>query len=102
MDLQIEIGRQAREEIHSVLTEDPLECAALVVQMGEDEECCGVAFEVLLVEQRNVPSEGYLIVGEQYGWPVYVSKEVAPSGASRLIINVDRASGRLAGLFMDK
>ncbi len=102
MELKIEIGRQAKQEIDSVLAEDPLDSAALVVHAGEAEECCNLGFEVLLVEKRDVPSEGYSMVGEQNGWPVYISEELTPSNPSRLIINVDRTSGRLAALFMGK
>ena len=102
MELQIVIGRQAKQEIDNVLAEDPLDSAALVVHGGDPEECCSIGFEVLLVEKGDVPSEGYLMVGEQNGWPVYVSEELTPTDPSRLIINVDRTSGRLAALFMGK
>ena len=101
MEIRVEIGKQARQEIHEALAEEPLKSAALVVHSGNPDVCCTVGFEVLLVEKRDVPSKGFVMLGEPNGWPVYVSEEITPSGSSRLIINLDRTSGRLAGIFLN-
>ena len=100
MELEIEIGRQAKQEIDGALAEDPFDNAALVVHAGEAEQCCGVGFEVVLVEKRDVPSKGYVMVGERNGWPIYIAEEITPSKPSRLVINVDRTNDRLAALFL--
>ncbi len=100
MEIQVEIGQQAKDEIDSVLAADPLEKVAMVVYADETEECCGVGFEVILVEEKEVPPLGYLRVGESNGWPVYIAEELVPSGSGRLMINVDRANSRLAALFI--
>jgi hypothetical protein len=101
MEMEIEIGRQAKEELVGALAADPIENTALVVFENECEECYGVGFEVILVEEREVPPVGYVWVGEGEGWPVYVAAAVAPSVPSRLIINVDLGNSRLAALFLE-
>ena len=102
MEMEIEIGRQAKKELDSALASDPIENAALVVFEDEAEDCCGVGFEVILVEEREVPPVGYVWVGEGGGWPVYVSQEITPAVPSRLVINVDLENSRLAALFLEK
>ena len=100
MEIQVEIGSQAKEEIDSVLAADPIENVALVVFEEEAEECCGVGFEVILVEEKEVPPLVYLRVGESNGWPVFMAEELVSSDSGRLIINVDHANSRLAALFI--
>jgi len=100
MEIQVEIGQKAKEEINSVLAADPIEKVAMVVYADEAEECCGVGFEVILVEENEVPPVGYLRVGESNGWSVYMAEELIPSDSGRLMINVDRANNRLAALFI--
>ena len=100
MEISVEIGKQAKREIDEALAEEPMEGAALVIQGGDPEECCTVGYEVVLVEKRDVPSKGYVIIGEKNGWPIYIAEEIAPSKPSRLVINVDRTNDRLAALFL--
>ena len=100
MEIQVEIGQKAKEEINSVLAADPLEKVAMVVYADEAEECCGVGFEVILVEEKEVPPLGFIRVGEPNGWAVYMAEELLPSDSGRLMINVDRANSRLAALFI--
>ena len=102
MEVEIEIARQAKEEIDSVLAAEPLHKVAMVVYVDEEEECCGVGFEVILVEEKEVPPLGYLRVGESNGWSVYIAEELLPSESGRLMINVDRANSRLAALFLGR
>ncbi len=100
MEIHVEIGKQAKQEIAEALVEEPLEGAALVIHSGDPEVCCTVGFEVVLVEKRDVPSKGYVMVGEKNGWPIYIAEEITPSKPSRLVINVDRTNDRLAALFL--
>lgn len=100
MEIQVEIGPQAKEEIYGALAADPIENVALVVFVDEKEECCGVGFEVILADEKEVPPVVYLRVGESNGWPVYMAEELVPSDSGRLMINVDRANSRLAALFI--
>ncbi|HEX9880307.1 MAG TPA: hypothetical protein VGB25_08955 [Candidatus Binatia bacterium] len=102
MELELEIRKAAENEIRGALAEVPLEKAALVVRGGGDEECCTVGFDVLLVERKEIPAEGYRLVGSQNGWPVYVEAGLVPPDPSRLVINVDRVNERLAAIFLGK
>ncbi len=101
MEIKIEIGRQAKEEIEIALAADRLETVAIVVYANEDDECCEAALDVIVVEEEEIPPLDYLKVGEANGWPVYLAAELSPPESVRLIINVDRANSRLAALFLE-
>lgn len=101
MEIKIEMGGQAKEEIDIALAADRLEKVAIVVYADDEDECCDAVLDVIVVEEKEVPPLVYLKVGEANGWPVYLPAELSPPESVRLVINVDRANSRLAAVFLD-
>ncbi|NIO11085.1 MAG: hypothetical protein GTO40_24955 [Deltaproteobacteria bacterium] len=101
MEIKIEMGGRAKEEITIALAAERLQNAAIVVFADEEDECCDAALDVIVVEEEEIPPLVYSKVGKVNGWPVYLTTELTPPESVRLVINVDQANRRLAALFID-
>jgi hypothetical protein len=93
--MDIDIRSRARQAISDLVTAEALKEVALVV-LPNSGDCCSAGLDVRIVEGK-VSEPGYVSVGENNGWPVYLAPEVDRADSS-LVINLDQAGDRLVAL----